>query len=189
MSVKTNIAMFSAVAFILLAVLFGMNIMTFIFGSLSSGTDLPPLAATVINETGGFLNFSGYVVTGASSADFSNFAVTQIKNSTNGNAIATNLYTSNATTGRVTNATTVTFTAVTIDYTYLYSGAIEVQGRNVQANSLTSINTYATGSQSQFSILSISIVLVLLLGVFALFYKNVVGGSIAGNREKEGNFG
>lgn len=107
MNVKRDILLFSSVAFILLSILFGMNIMTFIFGSL-------------------------------------NTANTAFAN------------------GSIGQNTSVA----------------------VQTNSLSAINTYASGANNQFSILSISIVLVLLLGVFALFYKNVIGGS-----RGEGGFG
>ena len=64
MDVKKSILSFAFIAFALLGVLFGMNIMTYIFGSLGSAqsTTFTDTSVTIINETGGYINRTGYVV-------------------------------------------------------------------------------------------------------------------------------
>ena len=54
----------------------------------------------------------------------------------------------------------------------------------IQNASLDSINTYASASSSQFTTLSVSIILILLLAVFAIFWKAFMGG-----KKKSGTMG
>ena len=51
---------------------------------------------------------------------------------------------------------------------------------SVQNESLQSINTYAEGSTNQMNVLSIAIILVLLIGVFLLFWNKFIKGNVGG---------
>jgi hypothetical protein len=62
----------------------------------------------------------------------------------------------------------------------------------IQNNSLQSIVTYTEGSDTQFTTISIAIILVILIGVFLLFWKIFVAKSkksSSGSSGYGGNFG
>ena len=49
---------------------------------------------------------------------------------------------------------------------------------DVQNASLQSIKTYAEGSDNQMNVLSIAIILILLIGVFLLFWNKFIKGNV-----------
>ncbi len=110
MDVRKTVLLYAGVAFILLGVLFGMNIMTFIFGSLGP-------------EAAGFTE----------------------------NSAAWN--TSEA----------------------------------IQNDSLNSIETYSSASSTQFSTISIAIILAILISLFVLFWYYFMGSENVGSN-KGGSF-
>ena len=110
-NVKKTVLAYAGIAFILLGVLFGMNIMTFIFGSL-----------------------------GPDSAGF---------------AEGTSAY----------NTSEI-----------------------IQNQSLNSIQTYAEASDTQFSTISIAIILVILISLFLLFWTYFMGGGEGGRGRSSGSF-
>ena len=58
---QKSVKEFAMIGFVLLAVLFGMQIMTFIFGNLGATDYLEDATASVVNETGAYINATGYV--------------------------------------------------------------------------------------------------------------------------------
>lgn len=54
------------------------------------------------------------------------------------------------------------------------------QSLQVQNASLNGIVTYAEGSTNQMNVLSIAIILVLLIGVFLIFWNKFIKGNVAG---------
>lgn len=74
---------------------------------------------TVANETG-YINSTGYIVSGASRLGFKTFAVTSILNATSNATIGAGNYTALAT-GVIKNATAINWASVRITYTYEYN--------------------------------------------------------------------
>ena len=198
MDVKKSVLTFAFIAFTLLGILFGMNIMTFIFGNLSlaSSTSFDDLTVSVSNETDGRLNSSdSYTVAGASVAGFTGGVVVSIVyeiNSTDGGVlktIETANYTVVVATGVITNATASVFDNVTITYVYTARGNAELVTEQVANNSLVAIRTYSSQANTQFTTIAVAITLVVLLAVFAFFWLFFMGsqgsgGSVGAGRSR-----
>ena len=75
------------------------------------------VSVTVSNETGAYINATGYTLTYASECGFNNVAITSAINTTSNTTILSVNY-SVSSVGVVTNASTANFDAVWISYTY-----------------------------------------------------------------------
>ena len=173
---EKSVKEFALIGFILLAVLFGMQIMVFIFGSFSSADILEDVAQNVINESGGYINATGYTLAGALQSDFSGGAVvTTAHNVTDGTVILPGNYTVNSNTGVVTNATVTNYPDVNFTYTSLHKTEAEVTSEGILNDSLNAISNYSTQAGTQFTTLGIAITLILLVAVFLFFWKAFMG--------------
>ncbi len=200
MDVKKSVLAFAGIAFLLLGVLFGMNIMAFIFGNLGNVNNFKDLTGTIDNETDAFLNSTfaavynlsvnadsnfagGFIVTEAYSINISSGATLLLIPAAN--------YTVEATLGTLTNATATAYPNVTFSGTYLFKGTPELISQGVNNYSLESIETYASSSNTQFTTLSVAITLVILLAVFAFFwffFMGSQGGGRSKGNPRKGNF-
>lgn len=180
-NIKKSVLAYAGVAFILLGVLFGMNIMTFIFGSLGpDAAGLDKTAATIANETGASLNdTNGYELASASTYQgFANPVILELYNNTGG-AVPTTLYSVSAgglLTNISTNATYTGTTDLNVSYSFDYDAGARLSAVNIQNDSLTSLETYSNASTTQFSIINIAIILVILISLFLLFWSYFMGG-------------
>ena len=101
--------------------------------------------ATVSNETGGYINETGYTLTGASATAFNSVVITVVYNDTSGDSgvggynwtVPSGNYTVSSS-GVVTNATTENYYNVTISYTYLYGEGAWI-GTNSTIEALTTV--------------------------------------------------
>ena len=73
-------------------------------------------AASVANETGGYLNTTGYTLDSEVGSKTNNFAITEVWNVTT--ILLSGNYSVDSGTGVVSNASTTTYANVTISYTY-----------------------------------------------------------------------
>lgn len=198
-TVDLNAKQFKAIAvivFLLLGVLFGMQIMSFIFGNLGSSSvaGLSDLSATTVNETGAWLNSTGYTIRGASNSTFNgNVVLTAIwaaYNSTTVYNISVPLTNGTVTSsGVVSNATVANQSNVSLSYTYNYLSSQEVAVKSINNNSLNGIASYTSGASNQMSIVLIVITLILLVVVFAFFWNVFVGSQGGKKEEKAMNMG
>lgn len=100
------------ITLIIVGVLIGAGF--FIFGEFLTELDNEPFTRT--NETGAFINQSGYTLLGTATPGSSGFSISQIRNDT-GTVIAVGNYTlSDA--GVLTNATATVWVDVQVDYDY-----------------------------------------------------------------------
>ena len=184
MSTQKNVKEFAIAGFILLGVLFGMIIMSFVFGNLSSIDYLDDATQTTINETGGWINatnstHNSYTILKASQSNFSGgvVIVTAYNNSLgNGTIILPGNYTVNPVTGVITNLTVTAWKDVNLSYTSTYKTDTEMINVRTQNYSLGAISNYASQSGTQFTTLGIAITLVVLVAVFLFFWKAFMGG-------------
>ena len=183
-NVKKEVMLYAGVAFILLSVLFGMNIMSFIFGSLGpDAAGFTKTAGSIANETGAALNdTNGYELDAVSTyPGFANPVILELYNNTGG-AVPTTLYSVSAS-GLLTNiSTNATYTGTTdlnVSYSFDYDAGARLTSSKIQNASLYSIETYSNASHTQFNIVSIAIILVVLISLFMLFWKSdfMKGGS------------
>ncbi len=178
---QSNVREFALIGFMLLAVLFGMQIMAFIFGNFSVvGASLGDDAITTINETEAWINQSGYTLNGASDPGASTFAITALWNATdNGTGIYNyTILLANVTvssSGVMLNASTLNFENVSVSYTHARKSVAEILTDRVNNDSLLAIGNYATQSGTQFTTLGVAITLIVLVAVFLFFWSSFMG--------------
>ncbi len=182
---------FAIIAFLLLGVLFGMQIMNFIFVQLGpSSSTFTDLTVLNTNQTGAYINQSTFTISEASNTGFNGgFTVLLAVNSTDGLVIPVANYTVDAGAGTIINATTENWGAVNLTYTYSQKSSAEQASENIQNNSLQAIVTYTEQSDTQFNTIAIAITLIILIAVFLLFWKIFVNNKKGKKEGSGGNFG
>ena len=148
---------FATIAFTLLGVLFGMMIMTFIFGLLGSGNVLQSTDVTisVVNETGAWLNSTTYTVDNSGAIDFGNLIIVSAVNYTDDTSIAVGNFTVNGT--GFTNSSATTWINVSVSYTYTRNSDATISADKVQNNSLNAIVSYTGQADTQLLTVSSAI--------------------------------
>lgn len=181
---------FGMVVFILLGVLFGAMIMTFIFGNIGNIDVITDSSGSVSNETGAYINATGYTLVKSSVQGFAAPVITAAINTTSNTTILAGNYTVSAA-GVVTNATVANFDSVWISYTYTYYSDAEINTRDVNNDSLSAIENYSGQSGTQFLVIGIAITLIILILLFVVFWKYFMKDTIGGTKAetKSGNFG
>lgn len=153
----------------------GFLVMIFavIGGSLAGNVDTPT-SATVTGETGAFFNATGYTVARANSPGFTSFSVTSAINSTSGLLIASPNYTVSQT-GTVTNATAIVWSAVTLNYTYVYDA------NNTATQTITQTTTSLATIPTWFPIIiTITVMVALILLTVIIIVAIRSSGILAG---------
>ena len=115
--IQLNQAFGAVLAVVLVATL--VIIAIFLFESLGSG--FVNSTTTVANETGAYINATGYTLDTVTACNWQSAAITSVTNVTNGANILVGNYTLSST-GVLTNATTNTFSNVNLAYTYVWGG-------------------------------------------------------------------
>ena len=182
MNIGNDVKSFVAIVFLLLGALFGMMIMSFIFGNLtqSTSTVFDQESTKTINETGYISDLKSYTLAGASELGFANPVILfAINTSTNREITAVN-YTVSAL-GVVINLTTEgNLSSVNFTYTFNSDTAAKTITDTVGNNSLEAIQTYSEQADTQFNTAGIAIVLLILIALFAIFWKFFIGGKKKG---------
>ena len=197
MNIKKEIVALIGIVFLLLGALFGVNIVSFIFGNFGtlSDTTFTDTGITIVNETEAHANTTGYTLNGASDTGAVSFTVTEVLNATdNGSGNynltipLTNVTVSSV--GVLTNATVIVYSNVSVSYTYSRTSENELTSDEVTNQSLQAGLTYATNASNQMNIVNITIILSLLIFLFFLFWKviqSVQSESGGGKRKGSGN--
>ncbi len=181
--VGSNVRSFIAIVFILLGALFGMMIMAVIFGNLNESTsslfDKDP--GSVVNETG-FINDSGYTLARSVNPGFSDPVIVIAVNASSNVEIAGSAFAVSSI-GVVTNLTTAggLFDSVNFTYTFQADSKAKILSESVGNNSLGAIETYTEQADTQFSTAAIAIILLILISLFAIFWKFFIGGTKGGD--------
>ena len=174
---------FAMIGFLLLAVLFGMQIMAFIFGNIGSIDQLTDTTSTVTNETIGLTLTNGVgTITENTNLNFVSWNATTILNATFGVADATSnetlvegtdytIFTNNGTFGNVTGGWNRTL----VTYTDIRKSEAEITTESITNDSLNAVGNYSTQAGTQFTTLGIAITLVILVAVFIFFWKAFMG--------------
>jgi hypothetical protein len=120
---------------------------------------------TVTNETGGYINETGYTVDSSTVREFQGLSVTAARNSTSGQTILVGNYSVDSSTGVITNATTTTWSNVEFDYTY-----------TTVSDSWVGVNDTITALITIPTLLGL-IILILIIGIVLAVIFNVIPGS------------
>ncbi len=181
---------YAGIAFTLLGVLFGMMIMAFIFGVLGpSNLGADPVSVSVINETGAWLNETTYTVSNSEVEGFASLVITSAINTTSNTSIGVGNF--SVTGSGYDNSTSDinSTTTVWVSYTYTKNSDAVVSAGEIQSNSLVAVVTYTEGAGTQLNTVSIAIILILLIGVFLVFWQIFVSDKKVGGSSGGGNFG
>lgn len=158
---------------LVMVVILGFIVVDTITGSFTfSTTSEVSSTQTVTNETGGFINKTGYQLGGSSyNTSRGTFSITNILNATagDGRRILSGNVTVNAT-GFVTNATTTNWGAVNYSYTYILTGHQPVMSESVNmvSGNLSSGVNQVSGKIPTVMLIA---VIVLLFAVIGLIVK------------------
>ncbi len=186
-STVREILAYILVFFLLLAALFGGQIMAFIFGQL--GPDAAGIKDDnnqVINETGAWLNATTYTVDASNVVGFSNLAILGAVNFSDNTVIELANFT--VVGSGFTNSTDTVWDNVAFNYSYNSFGEVKISSLTVQNESLNAVVTYAEGSTNQMNVVTIAIILILLIGVFLLFWNKFIKGN-SGGKTRDMSFG
>lgn len=156
--IQLNEAFGAVLAVVLLAILVIVAIVLF----EALGTSFTTTTTTVTNESGAFINATGYTVTNSTACNFNTFSVTQAFNVTSGLAIGLGNITANSDTGVITNATNTNFDDVNVSYTYL-SGAGACEATD---DMITQFGTYPALVGLVGTIVFLGLVIGVLVGSF-----------------------
>jgi hypothetical protein len=148
-------------------------------GTLNDSTILPASSVvnTITNETGAFLNNSGYTISNnpANVIGFSSPVITLIVNSTDGKTITAANYSINSA-GLVKNATGINWNTVGISYTYNSNSLVKNQVNNILTNTSTGITSFFGNVNPVYAILAIMVIILVL----TVLVRVVAGGNIQG---------
>ncbi len=122
-------------------------------------------SATITNESGGFINITGYTLTDATKFGFKSPVITLVVNTTanDGTVVLSGNYTVDAD-GIVTNASVTNYASVNISYTYSFLGDASEQTTRITGN-MTSGTTQFFANVPTYMILLGVIVLLLIIAI------------------------
>lgn len=178
----------ATVAFILL-------LMAIIFGNLSGNTGIPNDSVSVVNESGGFINTTGYTLAGASDTGAAGFSITAAHNTTAnvGTLIGAGNYTVSAA-GVVTNASATAWPDVNFTYDYTRSSQATLDAEGIITNYTSSAVNTAAQFPTVGTILGVALLILILLALLVFVISRMGGLSGRGSGESKrsfegGNFG
>lgn len=148
------------------SIILGLALLTYIiiviFGVLGGTTILSKSSATRVNETGAWLNGSGYPLAYSSTiAGFSNPAIVVIINATDNATIASGNYTLSGNTLR--NATAVVWGDVWVTYTYKYYTDQQRQLDDIAGNTSGGIVGFFSNINPVYAILAVLVIILVLI--------------------------
>ena len=139
--IQLNEAFTAILTVVLVAVL--VIVALYLLGSLGTSMQTQNTAAAVTNETGVWINTTGYTLTDASALGFGSPAITAIWNrSASGNYnVSVNIANATVTSaGVLTNASVLVYDNVSISYTYTFTA--ETAASNASNDTVTQFATY-----------------------------------------------
>lgn len=156
---KKGLNLNMAASAVIMVVLIAVLVIVAIYMLSSLGSSFPGTSAAVQNETGAFLNSSGYTLANSTVCAFASPSITTIYNGST--LLAAGNYTL---TGNVlTNATAVNYLAAKVTYSYLWGG----QACNAATTTITNFSGYPALVGLVGTIIFLALVIGVLMGSFA----------------------
>lgn len=149
-----------------------------IYGNLSGNLGFQDVTITTVNESGAWINSTGYTLSRATDSDFTGgAAIISVYNATDGVLILSGNYTVDPSTGIVTNATTTTWDNVNITYTTNHKSAGEKNSEAVIGNLTKGSVTFFSFSNVWFILTAITVLIGIVLGVIYMVKRMGGGGT------------
>ena len=156
-----------------------------IYGNLSGNLGFDAEGVTITNESGTWINQTGYTLIGAADAGSASFVITQISNSTSGQVLLAANY-SVTTTGVVRNASATEWEATNISYTYNRDSRGTKDTDAVITNLTGGATEFFSFANVWFILLAITILIGIVIGVIALVER--IGGGGTGDKKGRSEF-
>ncbi len=188
-TVLKNVVAFVGIVFLLLGVLFGTQIITFMFGNLgAASSDLfSDETNTRTNLTDVFINATVFTIPQASDLSFTGgFTVLEVINVSNDVVLLSGNYTVDADAGTITNATALVFSDVNMTYTWTAKTDAEIATETANNNSIQSIITYTSQASTQLNTAAIAITLLILIALFVVFWVSFIKPLMGDNSSTKG---
>ena len=122
-------------------------------------------AGSVTNETGAYINSTGYTLDSASLTGFGSPSITLALNATDNSTIGAGNYTLSSA-GVLTNATATTYDDVLISYTYTITSDSDTQA--VIGNTTSGLNSFFSNIGVWLSLLGVVIIILIIAAVVAV---------------------
>jgi hypothetical protein len=156
-------------------------IIAFVIVSTLSGADLlegTRTSATTTNESGGFINATGYTLANFDSDTTKAISITQAVNATDGDGtvIASGNYTLDTSTGIVTNASDTTWADVNFTYSVTTESAEEAATDNLDANFSAGVNNVSEQIPTVLLVAAIVLILAVLAILIGVWQRMRMGG-------------
>ena len=124
---------------IVASVLMLLVLLIFVFNNVSTSLESTAVSHTVTNESGGYINKTGYQLADGITGNPRTFAITHAYNASSGEVILSGNYTLDATTGIVTNATATVWPTANFTYTYINNSASQAAAATAETNTSNAI--------------------------------------------------
>ena len=192
---NTELRNFALAGFLLLAVLFGMQIMTFIFGNLGAIDQFEDDTRIVTNESVALALLTGVgTIADVTNPNFVSWNASLVLNATEDEETINyetlvegtdyELFPLNGSIGNITGDWNTTV----ITYSDFRKPEAQLTSEEVTNDSLQAVSNYSTQAGTQFTTLGIAITLVILVLVFAFFWKAFMGRKDIGDTGGAGSF-
>lgn len=165
-SIQLSQAFGAVLTLVLVAVL--VIVAIFIFVTLAD-TGIGSSNLVVTNETGAFVNATGYKVDGSNGCGITALAITEVNNATNGTVgfpligISSANFTFDSSTGIITNATTFNFNSANVSYTFTQGS----EACNASESMVTEFSNYTSLIGLVGTIIFLGLVIGVLVTAFA----------------------
>lgn len=148
------------------AVILGIALLAYIIvvvmGVLGGTTILKQSAYTQTNETGGFINQTGYTLSRSTSeSGYTSPTITQIVNNTDGSVINSGNWTISGSTLR--NATEINYNTISISYTYTADSSQQRNLNTILSNTSTGVTGFFSSINPVYAILAVLVIILILV--------------------------
>ncbi len=133
------------------------------------------VTTTVLNESGGFINNTGYTLDDTGVLGFTSPSITSIVNTTDGILIEAGNYTLSST-GVLTNLTAQTWVSVSVNYAYNTQG----DGGLITNSTTAGLVTFFTNVSTWLTLLSV-VIIILIIGAVIVVVNKFSGGTTSGS--------
>jgi len=168
------IGMIIGIAFLVMSIIIAFIVISNV-ADVNKDLESVTAGTPVINETGGYLNSSGYTLAQTWKTGFASPVITAMTNNTDDTEIElANASVSSA--GLVTNATATEYLDVLISYTYNYQET-STASANMVSNFTEGINNVSNKIPTLLLIMAVVLILGVLVLLWAQYKRMQVGGS------------
>ena len=147
------------------AIILGIALLAYviviIMGTLQDTTILDKTSNSVYNETGAYINTTGYTLAQSGLTGFESIAIINAFNATSGNVIVPNNYTLNG--SKLYSATDYAYSNVFIAYSYKQDSNIQLDIDSITSNTSSGVAGFFSDISPVYAILAVLVIILVLV--------------------------